>query len=104
MKRIKHLLSRIRLVYRRSSILVKCMILAAVVLSTVALLVLRGAMLQTQSRTDGLRGEAAALEAENRQLKQSIGLQNTVDGILKIAREKLGLVDPDTVIFEPEQD
>ena len=72
--------------------------------ATVALLVLRGAMLQTQSRTDGLRGEAAALEAENRQLKQSIGLQNTVDGILKIAREKLGLVDPDTVIFEPEQD
>ena len=40
------------------------------------------------------------MEAENQQLQEDMGLQNTVAGILKIAKEKLGLVDPDTIIFE----
>lgn len=104
MKKIKQLLSRVRLVYCHSSMLLKCVVLAAVVLATLALLVLRGSILQAREHTDTLRNEAAVLEEENSRLVEDIGLQGTVDGILKLAKEKLGLVDPDTVIFEPEQD
>ena len=49
----------------------------------------------------------AMSKAEQKDVEEiikSIGLQGTVEGILKLAKEKLGLVDPDTVIFEPEQD
>ena len=102
MERLKQLISRIRLVYQPSSLLLKCMLVAMVVLATVALLALRGSILQTQRSTDELRKEAAAYESENQQLQEDMGLQNTVAGILKIAKEKLGLVDPDSVIFEPE--
>lgn len=103
MERLKKFLSRIRLVYRRSSPLLKCIVAATLVLATVALLVIRGAILQYQSRLDALRKEAAALEAQNQQLEQDLGQQNTVEGILKIAKEKLGLVDPGAVIFDPQQ-
>ena len=104
MKKFRQLLSRVRLVYCHSSMLLKCVVLAAVVLATLALLVLRGSILQAREHTDNLRNEAAVLEEENSRLVEDIGLQGTVDGILKLAKEKLGLVDPDTVIFEPEQD
>ena len=102
MKRLKQFLSRIRLVYQPSSPLLKCIVAAMLVLVTIALLALRGGILETQRSTDEKRKEAAVYESENQQLKEDMGLQNTVAGILKIAKEKLGLVDPDSVIFEPE--
>lgn len=104
MERLKNLLSRVRLVYRRSSPLLKCVVAATLVVTIVALLVIRGAILEYQSRTDELRKEAAGLEAQNQQLEKDMGQQNTVEGILKIAKEMLGLVDPDSVILTPEQD
>lgn len=104
MEQIRKFLSRVRLVYRRSSTLLKCVVAATLVLATIALLVIRGSVLEYQKRTDELRKEAAALEAANQQLQEDMGLQNTLEGILKIAREKLGLVDPDSIIFEPTED
>ena len=101
MERLKRFLSRIRLVYRPSGLLLKCIVAAMLVLATVALLAIRTDLMDTKSQTDQLRQEAAALEAENQQLQEDMGLQNTVGGILKIAKDKLGLVDPDSVIFEP---
>lgn len=102
MERLKNFLSRIRLVYHPSSLLLKCALAAMLVIVTITLLSLRGGILDTQKNLDDRRKEAAALESENQQLQEDMGLQNTVAGILKIAKEKLGLVDPDSVIFEPE--
>lgn len=101
MERLKNILSRIRLVYRPSSLLLKCIVAAMLVIVTITLLAIRGGILDMQRSTDEMRKEAAALESQNQQLEQDMGLQNTVAGILKIAKEKLGLVDPDSVIFEP---
>lgn len=94
--------SHIRLVYRRSSTLVKCVVLTAVVLSTIALLALRGAILDAKEKEDALRNEAAAIEQENDSINQSIAELGTVESIKKLAGKLLGLVDPDTVIFLPE--
>ena len=103
MERLKRFISRIRLVYRPSGLLLKCIVAAMLVLATVALLAIRADLMDTRDQTDTLRQEAAALEAENQQLQEDMGLQNTGGGILKIAKEKLGLVDPDSVIFEPTE-
>lgn len=104
MERLKQFISRIRLVYRPSSLLLKCIVAAMLVIATVALLALRGGISDLQQSTDAMRKEAAALESQNQQLQEDMGLQNTVAGILKIAKEKLGLVDPDSVIFDPAED
>ncbi len=93
--------SRIRLVYRRSSPLLKCVVMAAIVLSMVAILSLRSAIVDLRSSTDSLRSEAAGLEQENQQLEKSIAELGTVQSIKRIAREKLSLVDSDSVFFDP---
>ena len=98
---IRNPLSRVRLVYRRSSLLMKCVVLTTILLSTAALTSLRLAIADAQSQTDGLRQQAAALEQENNRLEQDISELDTVEGIRHIASEELGLVDPDTVFFTP---
>lgn len=101
MAAIIRFLSRIRLVYKRSSTLLKCAVLAAIVLSTAALIALRAAHLEQQAEVDALRAEAAALEQDNRELLENISQLGTLQGVRRIAVEELGLADPDTVIFVP---
>lgn len=93
--------ARIRLVYRRSSTLLKCVVLTAIVLSTIAMLTLRTSIQQEQEKTEALRAQAAGLEQQNSQLQQDINQLGTVQSIKNIASEKLGLVDPDTIFFTP---
>ena len=92
---------RFRLVYRRSSTLLKCVILAAIVLSTAAMVTLRFTIREYQDRQQELALQAAQLEQENRTLTKNIAELGTVESIKRIAREELGLVDPDTQFFVP---
>lgn len=92
---------RFKLVFRHSSILLKCAVLAAIVLSIVALISLRSALMEVQEKNQDLRSQAAELEEANRELGQDISAADTDDGIRKIAREILGLVDPKSTFFTP---
>lgn len=91
--------SRIRLVYRRSSLLLKCVVLVAIILSTAALLTIRYSIRSSQQELEQLRNQAARLEQENQQLDQQTSELGTVDSIKQIAQEELDLVDPDAIIF-----
>jgi len=92
---------RIRLVFKRSSPLLKCVVLATIVLSTAALITLRASILEVKARTEALRAQAAELELSNQQLQERIDELGTIQSIIHIAGEKLGLVDPDTTFFRP---
>ena len=94
--------SRIRLVYRRSSTALKCVVLATLVLCTVALVSLSVSLHRAKQQIEDLRSQAIELQEENRQLQQSIDLADTVDGVKKIASEELELVDPGAEFFRPE--
>ena len=98
----QHPLLRIRLVYRRSSTLLKCALLGMLLVCTLALMVLRIALLDAKEKTEDLRNQAAVLELENRELERSISQLGTVQSVTELAEKLLGLVDPDTVIFQPE--
>lgn len=95
-------LRRIRLVYRRSSNTLKIVVIAALVLGTLSLLMLRGAILRMEQKTEELRQQAAVLEQENKKLEKSISQLGTVQSVTELAEQLLGLVDPNTVIFSPE--
>ena len=95
----KNPFSRIRLVYRRSSPLLKCIVLVAIILSTAALLTIRYSIRSSQQELEQLRNQAARLEQENQQLDQQTSELGTVDSIKQIAQEELDLVDPDAIIF-----
>ena len=92
-------LSRIRLVYRRSSTLLKCVVLTTIVLCTVTVIALTAMRIHEQREKEVARREAAILEQQNQAVKDDIAILGTVEGIKKIASEVLGLVDPDTIIF-----
>ena len=98
----KNPLSAIKLVYRRSRPLTKIVVLAAVVLSILALMALRSAILTTREKTEDLRAQAIELEQENSRLEQYIEELGTIRGIIRIAQEKLGLIEPDSIIIQPE--
>lgn len=94
--------TKIKIRLRKGSPLVKTALIALLVISIVALLMLRSALLDIKKQTDELRGEAAGLQQMVDKLKQDLKDFGTVEGIKRLAREKLGLVEPGTVVISPE--
>lgn len=95
--------SKYRLVLRRSSPLLKCMVLVVILLSIVALLSIRNAILDEQAEREALRAQAAALESENSRLDHAISQLGTIESIMQIATQQLGLVDPNTEFYTPSK-
>ena len=100
MTKIHSFLNRFQLQYRRTSTLNKVVIAAAVVLSSLTLLSLRLVRLEAEETLADLRQQAAILDQRNDELRRDIDELGTTDSVRKIAQEELGLVDPDTIIFE----
>ncbi len=95
-------LGRFRLVYKRSKPLTKIVVLCAIVFSMVTLLALRQQLLDTQALKDSLNDKASQLEQEQDQLEDKINSLGSVDSVEQIAKDELDLVDPDSVIIQPE--
>ncbi len=91
---------RVKIKYRQSSTLLKCVILTAIVFSTVALLILRNATLYEKKMYDQWRQDAAFELHRRQELKDYVASHGTVEDIKRYAEVVLGLVDPDTVYFE----
>ncbi len=93
--------NRPKLVLRRSSPITKAAILAAAVLSVVALVALYGSIDKMENQYDALRDEAIALESGNTLLQQHIDDLGSMESAIRIAMEELGLTFPDSVIYVP---
>ena len=100
MANLSSFLSRFQLQYRRTPTLNKVVVAAAIVLSSVTLISLRLVQWEAEEKLAELQQQAAILEQQNEELRQDIEGMGTTDSIREIAREELGLVDPDTIIFE----
>lgn len=101
MKKLATIPSRIQFGRRRSSNATKLVVAVSIVLCMVALITLRLSMNDLQNRTEKLYNRAAVLEQENSSLENKIANLGTVQSVMEIAKEELGLVQPDTVIFVP---
>lgn len=94
--------SRFQIVIRRGSPITKIVATLAIVLSMVALVALHWTRSNIEAQTAAMRSEAAALEGENRELTDKIGALGSVGSVEQIAGEELDLVDPDTVVINPD--
>ena len=92
----------VRLEFGKSSILLKTAVTAAIALSTVVLITMRLNTWQAEEKIHELQQRAAILQMENEKLQQKLDQLDTVEGIRTIAAEELGLVDPETIIFDCE--
>lgn len=93
--------NNVKLVFKRTAPVAKAAIMAAVVLSLIALIALYGAIARVREQYDALRNEAIELESGNTKLEDRIGALGTLESALRIAMEELGLAFPDSVIFTP---
>lgn len=91
----------IQVEYTRSHPLTKVVVIALIVLSMAALITLRWSSVQLSREIEQMRQEAAALEAENQALKEKLEELGSVEGVEHIAEDELGLVDPDTIVIDP---
>ena len=91
---------QIRLVYHRSPKLLKILVLVTILASAAALLALRSIMLGYQQQSQELQSQAIALQQENAELTERTAELGTEDSIRRIAKEQLGLVDPNAQFFD----
>ena len=99
---VQQILKNVRLVRVRSSKLTKIAICLAIVLSTVALVALHAVTVNERAHADALKQQAQQLEQENDKFESNIDGLGSLEGVQQIAKDELGMVDPDTVIIEPE--
>ena len=90
----------VKVVVRPSTPLLKIAVIALIVLSMAALLALSWVRSGINARTEDMRQEAAQLIDENAELETKINDLGSVQSVQDIAQEELGLVDPDTVIYD----
>ena len=100
MANLSSFLSRFQLQYRRTPTLNKVVVAAAIVLSSLTLVSLRLAHWEAKDRLAELTQQISTQQQSNEALRQDIDELGTTDSIREIAREELGLVDPDTIIIE----
>ena len=98
---IRTLFQQIRLVYHRSSLFLKILVLVTILASAAALLVMRSTMLGYRQQSRVLQSQAVALQRENAELTEHIEELGTDNSIRRIAREELGLMEPSAQFFNP---
>jgi len=98
----KHALRNVQIKFRRSKRITKILVIAAIVLSTVALLTLRWVQTDIERHTQEMREEAGQLAKENEELEQKKDNAGSIQGVKDIAESELDYVDPDTTFFEPQ--
>ena len=91
----------IRLVYQRSSLLLKILILLTILTSAAALFALRVSVNSYQQQSQVLQSQAVVLQQENEELTKHIAELGTKASIRRIATEELGLMDPNALFFDP---
>lgn len=92
---------RVRLLFQRSSLVTKCVVLATLVITTAALLTLTVSIRNHRSQEEADRQKAAELEHKNSVLEQGIKEAGSVEGDKNYAENELDFVDGQAVILTP---
>ncbi len=101
MEERKNPFRNIRVIVRPSTPMLKLAIILLIVFSMVALITLGLVNTNIRQRTEDMRQEAAKVEQENADLQEKIDDLGSSQSVQDIAESQLGLVDPDTVIINP---
>ena len=102
MEEKKNPLRNVKVEVRPTTPVLKIAVMVLIVFSILALIALRWVHNGILEETQNLKDEAAAVEQANEDLQQKKDNLGSVQSVQDIAREELGLEDPDTVIIEPQ--
>jgi len=85
--------------FTKSSLTTKILILVLVVYATVTLVSLQSQVTEKQDEAAILASSISAMEQENQRLQQAIDALGTDESVEAIARQKLGLVKKNEIVF-----
>lgn len=92
----------VQVVVRSGPLALKIVASLLILFSIMALVALRWVHNGIQERTQDLLTQSAGLEYANQQLEEKIDSIGSVQSIQDIAREELGLIDPNVVIIDTQ--
>lgn len=101
MAKLKNPFRGLKVEYSRSHPLTKVVVIVLIVLSMAALIALGWSQADMRRQIEEMRREVAQLESENQDLREKIDALDSVEGVENIAQEELGLVDPNTIVIDP---
>ena len=93
---------KVKVEVRPASNILKIILILLILFSIVALAALRWVHDGILTQIDELKKEASGLEYANEVLEQKTEDLGSIQSIQDIAKEELGLVDPDTILIDPE--
>ena len=93
---------RFRFVRKRSSPVLKIVLLVTILLSTVALITLGIFIKDEQARADAWRDQAAMEQQKNEELNNKLDNLGSLESVQQIAQELLGLINGNGIFFQPE--
>ena len=93
---------QVKVEVRPASNILKIILIVLILFSIVALISLRWVHSGILTEIDALKDEASGLEYANEVLEQKTEELGSVQSIQDIAKEELGLIDPDTILIDPE--
>ena len=85
---------------KRSMVVIKVALLLAILAFTVALITTQVHIANLTKAYQSLQQRAIELEQANKELQSYIDNKDTDEGIKDVATGELGMVDPDTVIYD----
>lgn len=85
--------------FTRSSLVTKILIFVLIAYAAVTLVSLQSQLQEKNAEADALSGQVTAMEQENRRLEQAIENLDTDEGVEAVARQKLGLVKKNEIVF-----
>ena len=92
---------KFKVVLRPCAPKLKIALIALILCSMAALISLTWIRSSILAEADRLQDQAAQLEYENQELSRKVEELGSLDSVQEIAREELGLADPDTVVVTP---
>ena len=93
---------KVKVEVRPASNILKIILTVLILFSIVALIALRWVHSGILTQIDELKDEASGLEYANEELDRKTEELGSVQSIQDIAKEELGLVDPDTTLIDLE--
>ena len=90
--------------FKKTRLLTKLLLLAVAVYAVVTLVSLRTQILQKQKQAAALEQQVAAAQQEQLELQEDSDKIGTKEGVIKVARERLGMVEDGEIVFYDSDD
>ena len=85
--------------FQKSSLVTKLLVLVLVVYATVTLVRLQDQLTEKKAEAALLSQELEVIQQENQRLEQAIDQLDTDEGIAAVARQKLGMIQRNQIVF-----